>query len=133
MSNYNTNDDTNSENNSMLLHLIILLKMFNDRPNHLARYLLEHDAFTDIFMDKLTKSEILSKFSTIQTEHTPIPFFTDIKSMEDYYSSLVNNKIDQNIIDDLNLKLASALIEERYEDAAEIRDYMIKIGVKNKR
>ena len=41
-------------------NLISFLKLFQNRPFHLAKYLLENNGLNDEFIDKITKSEKLN-------------------------------------------------------------------------
>ena len=43
------------ENEELYRSLVILLKMFKNRPYHLAKYLVENSALTDEFIKKLKK------------------------------------------------------------------------------
>ena len=50
--------DKNEELNKSL---VVLLKMFKNRPYHLAKYLIENSALNNEFINKLTKSDKLKK------------------------------------------------------------------------
>lgn len=119
----------NSEN------LVNLLKLFKDRPNHLARFLLDQDAFTDKFLKKINSNKNLSleKVDDLDT------YFNSIDEMKDYYSLYINDieihqkkKTKEEIIEELSEKIKIAISEENYEEAARIRDYMIRNNLKNK-
>lgn len=99
-------------------NLVELLKLFKDRPYHLAKYLIEKDAFTEVFIKKLEKARIKNRDI----------IFTDITKMEEYYSSLID-KIESNDIVSINNKLDQLLMDEKYEEAILIRDYMIKNNI----
>lgn len=117
-------------------NLISLLKIFKNRPYHLSKYLLEHGALTKDFLDKISKSDKLTNFSE---ENYINEYFSNISQMEDFYNSLLEEINDGSLIQDrekftkdLNKKLNSLIIEEKYEEAAALRDFMIIHGIKKK-
>ena len=112
-------------------NLVRVLKIFQNRPNHLAKYLIDNMAFNDLFIKLLIESEKLSDL-----ENNPIPHFKDIDEMNDYYnvfdkSYKSKKKNPEKMFEDLTKKLEECLKLEKYEDAIRIRDYMIKMGFKN--
>jgi hypothetical protein len=120
--------DENKHNN-----LISLLKLFKNRPYHLSKYLLDNDAFTEDFLNKIKISDKLSNISNIKYS------FKDINQMEDFYDSLLesnnynNNNYDYNDLEtSLNNKLEKLITEEKYEEAAVLRDFMINKNIKKK-
>jgi hypothetical protein len=118
-------------------NLIALLKIFKNRPYHLAKYLIDNNAFDDDFLNKLKKSERLSKISEKDGD---VPFyFSNITHMEDFYNSLLDDVIEMKkiksieyITNELNTKLDILIKEEKFEEASKIRDYMFKNGIKRK-
>jgi protein-arginine kinase activator protein McsA len=118
-------------------NLLSLLKLFNGRPNHLAQFLLENEAFNDSFLKKLNKS---SKLSNFKIDDKPfIPKFNNIDEMKDYYNSFINEiessikkKTKEEIEKELSDKIKMAIESENYEEAARIRDYMIKNNLKKR-
>lgn len=109
-------------------NLVRLLKIFQNRPNHLAKYLIENVAFNDLFLKLLLESEKLSDLEDNKT-----PNFKDIDEMNDYYnifdtSYKSKKKNPKKMLEDLTKKLEECIKTERYEDALRIRDYMIKMG-----
>jgi hypothetical protein len=115
-------------------NLISLLKIFKNRPYHLSRYLLEHEALTDSFLEKLVNSEKLNKFSDKNYINS---YFTNISQMENFYNSLLdeintkyNKKDDESLALSLNKRLSKLIAEEKYEEAAALRDFMIKHAIK---
>ena len=54
-------------------NLVRLLKLFQNRPNHLAKYLIDNVAFNDLFLKILLESEKL-----YDLENTPPPYLKDI-------------------------------------------------------
>lgn len=121
------NENTNS-------NLIALFKLFKNRPYHLTKYLIENSAFTKEFLDKIKNS---SKLSNISENDIP-SFFNNINQMEDFYNSLLEQSklpvklSKKEIQEELNNRLTILIKEERYEEAAALRDYMIQCGIKKK-
>ncbi len=123
-------------NDDVYKNLVSLLKLFKNRPYHLAKYLTENSALTKDFMDKLSKSEKL-KLLTDDTENKknlPV-LFLDISQMEDYFNSFIDiksmeDKDSEQIAKELNIKLDQLIKEERFEEAAGLRDYMFSRGIK---
>lgn len=97
-------------------NFIVMLDLFYRHPNLFLSILHKNNAFTEEFKNKLSKTTIKDK-----------PYFTDMEKMIEYYVSLI---ADENATEDKeklwNDKLAQALVEQKYEDAAIIRDYMKK-------
>lgn len=132
------------ENEDIYRSLVILLKMFKNRPYHLAKYLVENSALTNDFINKLKNSEKLKEISddekTSEQKFLPAPvpiYFVDISQMENFYNSLVDDlkqlskeKSIEQITKELNDKLDNCIKDEKYEDAARIRDYMSRNGIK---
>jgi len=129
------------ENNEELYkNLVSLLKLFKNRPYHLAKYLIDNSAFSKTFVDKVLKSEKLNEFSEdkIESINTSV-YFVNISQMEDFYNSLLdemkeisNIKNAEEISNELNGRLSELIKNEKYEEAAKIRDYMNKNGIKKK-
>lgn len=94
----------------------ILLDLFDKHPNMFLSILHKNDAFTENFKKKLSITVVKDK-----------PYFTDMEKMMEYYQTLIN---DDNMNTDKeiswNEKLRKALMDQKYEDAAVIRDYMKK-------
>ena len=110
--------------------LVKLLKLFQNRPNHLAKYLIDNVAFNDLFLKMLIESE---KLSDLETDS--LPNFKTIDEMNDYYNIFDDSykskkRTPEKIKQDLISKLDECIKLEKYEDAIRIRDYMIKMGFK---
>jgi len=119
-----------SEQEKLYRNLTRLFLLFQNRPNHLAKYMLDKMIFNDFFLKMLLESE---KLNTDNIED--IPFFKDIDEMNDYYDIFKEpkgKKSEKKRAEDLISKLEECLRLEKYEDAARIRDYMIKLGIKIK-
>lgn len=120
-------------NNDSEIHkrLITLLKLFKNRPYHLAKYLLDNSALSEEFTKHLLESKKISDLS--ETDMEMVKNFTSISKMEDFYTSLINDindKDKENIEKEINKKLNDLISKERYEEAAKIRDYMKRNGIK---
>lgn len=102
-------------------NLVKILKMFKNRPYHLAKYLIENNAFNETFINNLINSEI-----NISEEVD----FKSINQMNDHFNALLeNNPKEPDKILELNNKLDQLLKEEKYEEAIFVRDYMIKNNI----
>ena len=119
-------------NGNLNNNLISLFKLFKNRPYHLTKYLLDNSAFTKEFLEKIDKSSKLSSVSENEIQS----YFGNINQMEDFYNSLLEEsklpmKISKkDIAEELNKKLSQFIKEERYEEAAALRDYMLQYGIK---
>lgn len=115
-------------NNQDIKILIRLLKLFENRPYHLSKYLLDNNALTDDFLKNLRDSKKISNLNLEETRN-----FTSISQMEDFYTSLINDieeKSEKDIENELNEKLKNLIRKEKYEEAAKLRDYMIRNDIK---
>jgi excinuclease UvrABC helicase subunit UvrB len=115
-------------------NLIKLFKLFKNRPNHLTRFLLDANAFNDGFLKKISNN---SKLSEELNESEFNNYFNSIEDMKDYYSSFINEldinkkrKSKEQILEELTIKIKKAVNDENYEEAARIRDYMIRNNLK---
>ncbi len=103
--------------------LIAILKIFKNRPYHLAKYLLDNNALDPIFIKKISGNK---KLSDIESK---IPHFSDINQMNKYFNNLLIEfsigEDVENLRDVLNAKLQQSIKDELYEEAIQIRDYMI--------
>lgn len=116
-------------------NLISLLKLFKNRPYHLSKYLLDNNAFSKEFLNKISKSD---KLSDISDNNLP-SFFQNLNQMEDFYNSLLEEKSNLSLRKskgelsiELNERLNKLIIDEKYEEAAALRDFMLKNGIKKK-
>ena len=121
-------------------NLITLLKIFKNRPYHLSKYLLDNDAFNLDFLKKIDKSFKLSEISNKYDNTDLNNYFESITQMDDFYSSLLDeiqelmlkNSNKTDLERELNERLSKLIKEEKYEEAAALRDYMIDMGIKRK-
>ena len=132
------------ENEELYRSLVILLKMFKNRPYHLAKYLVENSALTEEFIQKLKKSDKLKEMNeeekSSEQKLLPVPvpvYFLDISHMENFYNSFIDDikqlskeKNLEEITKELNNKLDELIKQEKYEEAARVRDYMSRNNIK---
>lgn len=131
------------ENEELYRSLVILLKMFKNRPYHLAKYLVENSALTDEFIKKLKNSDRLKELNDEEKSEQkllPVPvsvYFLDISHMENFYNSFIDDikqlskeKSIEEITKEVNKKLDDLIKQEKYEEAARVRDYMNRNNIK---
>jgi len=132
------------ENEELYRSLVILLKMFKNRPYHLAKYLVENSALTDEFIRKIKNSDKLKELNdddkSSEQKLLPVPvpvYFVDISQMENFYNSFIDDiqqlskqKGIEEITKELNNKLDDLIKKEKYEEAARVRDYMTRNNIK---
>jgi hypothetical protein len=129
------------ENEELYRSLVILLKMFKNRPYHLAKYLVENSALTEDFIKKLKNSDKLKEISEGEkSEQKALPspiYFVDISQMENFYNSFVDDaqqlykeKGIEEFTRELNGKLDNLIKLEKFEEAARVRDYMNRNNIK---
>lgn len=117
-------------------NLITLLKIFKNRPYHLAKYLIDNSALNDDFKSRLLKSDSIKELQKqIESEGMNLPAiqFNDIGKMQEYFNSLsqISEKEDiKKLTKELNNKMSELLKTEKYEEAANLRDYMISKNIK---
>jgi hypothetical protein len=127
------------EKDDIYKNLVTFLKLFKNRPYHLAKFLLDKNALTDKFSKDIINSDKLSDLDTDgdNTKNQKNLNFTSISQMEDYFQSLLDTKVlktktPEQVEAELNKKLDELLKNEKYEDAACLRDYMVMRGIKRK-
>ena len=118
-------------------NLITLLKLFKNRPYHLSKYLLENAAFDKGFLRKIVKSFKLNELSS-KCSNSDLESFNNLNQMDDFYSSLLE-EMNEIVLHDrnnltivLNDRLDSLIRDEKYEEAAALRDYMLTLDIKRK-
>jgi hypothetical protein len=119
-------------------NLISFLKLFQNRPLHLAQYLIDNDCLNDDFKNSILESKKLIQLSEdFELNDIPNVYFLNFKEMLKFFESISNeynlsNKNDDQIYEELNSKLEQFIKQEKYEDAIKIRDYMIRNDIKRK-
>ncbi len=127
-------------NDELYKKIVTLLKIFKNRPYHLAKYLIENSAFNKAFINKLSKSNKLNEISSEEEVNKYLPVhFNDIQHMNDFYDSLLDeikkistNKSKEELEIELNEKLDFYIKLEKFEEAAKLRDYMTKNSIKRR-
>ena len=127
-------------NDELYKKIVTLLKIFKNRPYHLAKYLMENNAFNKPFINKISKSNKLDEISSDEEINKYLPTtFNNIQHMQDFYDSLLDeikqistNKSKKQLESELNEKLDSYIKLEKFEEAAKLRDYMSKNSIKRK-
>lgn len=124
-----------SKKDDIYKNLVTLLKLFKNRPYHLAKFLIDKDALNEKFSKDIKNSSKLSELDS--TKNSKSLNFLSISQMDDYFQSLfeseqIKPKTPQQIEKELNKELDKLLKEENYEEAACLRDYMVMKGFKRK-
>lgn len=101
-------------------NLVNFLKLFKNRPHHLAKYLIDNNSLSEDFSNKIVNSKI---------EKHKLPQFKNISEITEFFNSiiepiLIDGKTPRDLSIQLSKKLNDMLDEERYEEAILIRDYM---------
>ena len=110
-------------------NLIKLIKLFSGRPNHLAKYLIDHNSFDGDFKKLVTNSKILNEMKGDISNLD----FNNFKEMNDFFSHIIDDKEMKSKIkleSEMNTKLFELINNEEYEDAAKLRDYMMRKNIK---
>lgn len=123
------------KNEAVYKNLYLLLKMFKNRPYHLSKYLLDNGALTEDFLKKIEESDKLKEINSEESNQKLLPvYLPNIAKMQEYYNSLLEidlkSKSIEEITEHLNNKLNDCIKNEQYEDAARIRDFMTRKGIK---
>lgn len=103
-------------------NLVKLLILFKNRPYHLAKYLINNSALDEEFKNKISGSSKIDKVSLSKN-------FNSISEMEDFFQSLlikIEGKNNSEVEFELNEKLNTLILSEKYEEAAKLRDYMVR-------
>jgi len=116
-------------------NLIIFLRLFQNRPLHLAKYFLDNDCFSEKFKKSVSESKKLTKLSEdYEFSELPAVYFLNFKEMMRFFDSVSNQydleNIDEKNITELNTKLDELIKQERYEEAIKIRDFMVQNNIK---
>ena len=133
--------------NEIKENLIILLKIFKDKPQYLIKFLLENNAFTEDFLTNIFNSEELNRLKNLEIEECnedlilELPHFKKISDMNSYLKKIVNNtelsSKQENIYDRITKELKTKLVQnlkeavekEDYEEAAKLRDRMKELNI----
>lgn len=118
-------------NQAEIANLVVILKIFEGQPHHLAHFLIENNAITLNFRQNLQDSQSILKIKNDGFDYENL-HFNNIEEMKNYFESLLNiesSNIEKTIID-FKLKLKEALDSEDYESAIRYRDYIKRISKK---
>ena len=102
-------------------NLAHIIHSFGFRPNLLAKYFIDNDVLKPAFLKVLEEGD----YSDLEKS---APVFSHFSQIRDYYSDVLKtidlNLDDENLTHKLNEKLDELIIQERYEEAIAIRDFM---------
>jgi hypothetical protein len=119
-------------------NLITLLRLFHNRPMHLAKYLIENDSFNDDFKKSISNSTKLED-TRDRYEFSDLPnvYFLNFRDMLRYFDSIskefnIGNLDSEKMVNDLNVKLDELIKSEKYEEAIKVRDFMIQNNIRRK-
>ena len=132
-------DSSENKEDKVYNNLIVLLKMFKNKPYQLAKYLLQNDAFDSVFLEKLIHSKKLNEMDE-KLRQEKNPFFEEPKHFNNYHdlrnsqneilrpeTKMLENKDLKKLEEDLNRQLYVATEKEDFEKAVSIRDYMLML------
>lgn len=92
-----------------------LIAAFGDRRHHLAKFLIDNKAVTEAFLRGIDLHG-----------HARRDDFVDISELEQHYGSIIGQG-RSTAETNLDERLDRLIREEKYEDAARLRDYIAKI------
>lgn len=95
--------------------LIAFFECFENKPGLLCKYLVENQALSPEFVKKV-----------LGEKWTKFPDFKSVSQLEDYLSEIPAAKKPSDAVAKANAKLDKLIRDERYEDAAVLRDWMEK-------
>jgi hypothetical protein len=119
-------------------NLVCFLRLFQNRPNHLAKYLIDNNCFKEDFVKNISQSKKLSDLSQkYELNDLPNIYFLNFKEMIKFFENFSNDyQIDnldvEKMKEELNSKLDEMIKSERYEEAIKIRDFMIQNNIQRK-
>lgn len=100
--------------------LAALLSRFDNKKWLLSKFLIDNDAISDSFLKSINTENL--------SQETPV--FHDLTQLNDYLNRLIDKECAVKRID-LEKKLQELLQEERYEEAAKLRDWLKKTKKEN--
>jgi protein-arginine kinase activator protein McsA len=119
-------------------NLVCFLRLFQNRPFHLAKYLSDNNCFKEEFIKNISDSKRLSDLSQkYELGEIPNIYFVNFKEMIKFFENISNNYTvegfdNEKINEELNSKLDDLIKTEKYEEAIKIRDFMIQNNIKRK-
>src|SRR5208283_3166475 len=101
--------------------LIQIIKIYEKHPYMFAEFLMDNNAINPEFKKRLMKAKISKRNRSVN--------FIDLNEMMDFYENIITDEKNpleiKNPIKYWNDKLKSAVSEQKYENAAIIRDIMV--------
>lgn len=79
------------EKDDIYKNLVTLLKLFKNRPYHLAKFLVDKKALTDKFSKEILSSSKLPELDLEKLKNQKPVYFSSINQLEDYYQSLLRS------------------------------------------
>ncbi len=119
-------------------NLVCFLRLFQNRPHHLAKYFVDNNCFNEGFIENISKSKKLIDIGEkYEIGELPNIYFTNFKEMLKFYENLsyeynVEGLDENKLRQELNDKLDDYLKLEKYEEAIKLRDFMIQNNIKRK-
>ena len=116
-------------------NLISFLRLFQSRPYHLSKYLIENDCLRPDFLKNISESKKLQDVTQkYEFDDIPTVYFLNFKDMLKFYENIsqeynFDTDDSEKISEELNNKLNELIKSEKYEEAIKIRDYMIKNNI----
>ena len=117
-------------------NLISFLRLFQNRPLHLAKYLIEKNCLSSDFIENVSQSKKLDDL-TEKYEYSEIPtiYFSNFKEMLKFFENISNQYnlediTSEKVQKELNDKLDHLIKTEQFEEAIKIRDFMIQNNLK---
>ncbi len=119
-------------NKKLYKNLTKFLEKFKNRPNHLSKFLIDNDALSANFIEKIQKIDKITEKNDISLDNVN---FKNISQMEDFYNSILDEDVTikktvKELTKEYNDKLNYLIDNEMYEEAAKMRDYMSGNNIK---
>lgn len=132
----------NINNEEIAEKLKIFFKIFEKKPNLLVKFIVNYDVIDTSFLEQLSKNVEIEKQLHFYNKNKKldIKFFKDLVHMQEYYNSLFKDESNQEeqkhpILgfrtrsEMLVNQLKTAIVEENFEKAANLRDYIKSLDI----
>lgn len=90
------------------------LNLFQEKRWLLAKFLIDNNAINESFLKKISLDET-----------DLVPDFDNVNKLNDYFNRLISKESETHRLN-LESKLLELLDQERYEEAAKLRDWLKK-------
>ena len=119
-------------------HLITLFHIFNGMPELLAQKMLQFNCFNPEFLKKVSYNKFLDEYTKDPDLIMNKPYFTNLKDVHKFYDKFFMEFVEAepkrlppstNPKTILQTQLRNAVELEKYELAAQIRNYMVMVGM----